>query len=384
MKNQNNKMVTEITELKKYLNSEFVKREEVVDLAVLALASGESAFFISPPGEGKTKTLSVLGELINGNFCARTFTAQTMAEDLLGAIDPVEYQKTGKWIRKFDSFATADFALADEPYKAEHANQVLLELQASRMVDGKPVPIQAMFGASNELPPAKLEASWDRWGLRLSIPRLTQAGDLMALLDCKAGETPKPTINLTVDDFRAISKEALKMSTALPQKIKEKIVQICLQLQKSEIDASPRRIKLLTKVAAAQALLNGRSQVILKDLAVAKFIFWQKLEDIETVNNIVNSLVDPLAGEILNLKALYEDLQQRLTTFEQDLRDVYKNNGNPFEFTTEVRNCTLKLKKQLAEINKKADTPIDFLTAKKLDSIAEELMDRSTKALSNR
>lgn len=161
------------------LASGFVGREEEARVAVLALLTRQHCVFIGEPGTAKSALIRRLSQLVQCKYFYYLLSKYTVPDELVGAIDPVQY-KQGKFVRNTaGKLPVAEVAFIDEVFKgsSETLNCLLNIMNERIFVDADGTvyqcPLHSLYGASNELPSdSELAAFYDRFLLRHFVRRI--------------------------------------------------------------------------------------------------------------------------------------------------------------------------------------------------------------------
>lgn len=170
------------------LSKGFVGREEESRVAILALLTKQHAVFIGEPGTAKSALVRRLSKLVNCRFFYYLLNKYTVPDELIGAIDPVEY-KSGRFVRNtHGKLPQAELVFLDEVFKGSSETlNALLNIMNERIfvdTDGTiyQCPLHSLYGASNELPSdSELTAFYDRFLLKHFVRRI-DAGKLEAAI----------------------------------------------------------------------------------------------------------------------------------------------------------------------------------------------------------
>lgn len=161
---------------RKELATWFVNRSTEIDLMTVCAAAQEPLLFVGPPGTAKsdvvTKWVESVG-LDERRYFEYMLTKFTEPSEILGPID-IDLLKQGRFIRRTEGkLPTARVAFLDEIFKSNSAilNLLLTILNERKFYqDGAPVPVplQVLFGATNDIPDqGELDAMSDRFILKV-------------------------------------------------------------------------------------------------------------------------------------------------------------------------------------------------------------------------
>lgn len=279
------------------------ERGEAIRLAILALLCRAHVVYLGPPGTGKSFLVEQVTQRVTG---ARLFSTllhpQAPAEELLGPLDVAELGK-GRYLRRTGGFLpNAEVAFLDEVFKCSPAtlNACLGVLNERKLTqDGQRVtcPLVSAFGASNELPrPGEAEALWDRFLLRLYVQPLQEEANVRALL---SGGTPSapPSATVSLADLERAGQVASGLP--IPAPVLDALLGLRADLARAGIEVSDRRWTALAGVARAHALLEGRSEVQLEDIAPLAHGVWSTPENRRQAASLVLHVALPTLGTAL-------------------------------------------------------------------------------------
>ena len=175
-------MKERINKLLHQLNQNLFEREEAIKLALLATLSGESIFFLGPPGVAKSLISRRVKDIFkDGTSFEYLMNRFSTPDEIFGPIAISKLKNEDKYERKVQSYLpTADVVFLDEIWKAGPSiqNALLTVINEKKYRNGTQeidIPLKGLISASNELP-AKgegLEALWDRFIIRYIVENIT-------------------------------------------------------------------------------------------------------------------------------------------------------------------------------------------------------------------
>lgn len=294
--------ISRIQKLRKVLGEGLLEKEEAIALTLLCMIAGKSIFLYGPAGTAK----SLVARRVSQAFQSHKFFDYLMnkfstPEEVFGPLKLSELRKDNLE-RNIENFLpAADFAFLDEIFKSSPAilNALLTIINEKKFRNGKEnikVPLKALVAASNELPAKNqgLEALYDRFIMRLIVPRLEEKDNFAKLL-----QTLPLNEEIKLD-------EALKFSNDELENIKEKakeveipkeIIDILLDLKarienhnldielsedsednKTYIDVSKRRWIAIMELLRFAVVLSDRTKMQMVDLLLIKHCLWSDEE----------------------------------------------------------------------------------------------------------
>ena len=299
--------------LRNQLNAALVERDAEVHCMLLGLVAQEHLLLVGPPGTGKTWLCSNLVRAIDGAESFETLlTKFTTPEEICGPIS-VQGLKNDEYRRLTTGYLpTAHVGLIDEVWKASSAIlNTFLTLMNERMFDNGGIrtstPLKMLVAASNEWPVgdgfADLGAVFDRFLIRTTVRPVSIAGRDKLIF----GDFPKVTPCVHVNDLDNATNEA----AALPfsTEARESYHTILESLHGAGIDPGDRRCRKATKIARAEAWLNGNAEVQVADLECLQYVLWDDpQEQPAKASEVICKIANPVGAEINELLAQAEEL----------------------------------------------------------------------------
>lgn len=180
-----------LNRLRTSLGRFFVKKQELIDLMVVAAVAQEPLLLVGPPGTAKSdlvlKFKDALG-LGEDDYFEYMLTRFTEPSEIIGPID-IGKLREGRYIRREQGkLPTARLGFLDEIFKSNSAIlNILLTIINERKFyqDGVPQPVRlrVLFAATNEVPEqAELAALKDRFCLKAES-RSVQENHFTELVD---------------------------------------------------------------------------------------------------------------------------------------------------------------------------------------------------------
>ena len=249
-------------------------KDDVIELAIVALVSGGHLLLEDIPGVGKSTLARALAQAVGGQFRRIQFTSDLLPADVLG-LNVWRPQSERFEFRPGPIFA--NFVLADEINRAPPRTQsALLEAMGEHQVsiDGHSHPLPDPFMVVATQNPVEHygtyplpESQRDRFVMRLSMG--FAAADIEASLLAGAGSPPASTVAPTVDPATIVVAQRRARSLFVHRDIAryaQKVVQATREHPAIRLGVSTRGALSWMGAARAKALLQGRSQVSIDDL----------------------------------------------------------------------------------------------------------------------
>lgn len=262
------KMVTNI-------NRVLFGKQEVVELAVIALLSEGHLLLEDVPGVGKTTLANALAKTLGCSFSRIQFTPDTLPSDVTG----VSIYNLKEGVFTFTKGAVmSNIVLADEINRTSPKTQAsLLEAMQERQVtvDGNTYPLEAPFMVIATQNPIDFlgtynlpEAQLDRFLLRLSIgyPSVAEEENMASNYLSGAKEMKIEEV-AHKEDILQMQQEVT--SVYMAKTVQAYIVSIINATRKNvelTLGASPRATLALIRASQACAYLAGREYVLPDDV----------------------------------------------------------------------------------------------------------------------
>ncbi|MEZ6127010.1 MAG: AAA family ATPase [Planctomycetaceae bacterium] len=169
----------------------FVRKQELIDLMVVAAVAQEPLLLVGPPGTAKSDLVLKFRDAIGvaeEDYFEYMLTRFSEPSEIIGPID-INQLREGRYVRREEGkLPTAKLAFLDEIFKSNSAIlNILLTIINERKFyqDGKPVPValRVLFAATNEVPEqGELGALKDRFVLK-AVSRPVQDDHFSELID---------------------------------------------------------------------------------------------------------------------------------------------------------------------------------------------------------
>ncbi len=279
------------------LKTDFVGKDEVIDLLGVSLVAGENLFILGPPGTAKSAIVRGLADRIDGKYFDYLLTRFTEPSELFGPFD-IRKLRDGELLTNTEGMLPeGEVVFLDELLNANSAilNSLLMALNERvfrRGRETRELGFVLTVGASNNLPEDDaLSALFDRFLLRVqsnNVPDEQLGSVLQAGWQLQKNEaSPKNHSTVPVSDIQQLQ---MCIADVDVSGVREEYLSLIRRLRDAGIDVSDRRAVRLQRLAAASALMCGRREVHLSDLWVLRYI-WDTLEQVEVLNKIVDDAI---------------------------------------------------------------------------------------------
>jgi len=280
------------------LKSEYVGKDEVIDLLGICLVAGENLFLLGPPGTAKSAVVRSLASRLDGRIFDYLLTRFTEPSELFGPFDIRRLREGDLLTNTEGMLPEADVIFLDELLNANSAilNSLLMALNERVFRRGREtrrLGFVLTVGASNRLPEDDaLAALFDRFLLRVrsdNVPAEMLTSVLEAGWKLQQAESRQDlsSTNVSVADLRRMQKciSLVDVST-----VRTQYVSLINRLRHAGIEISDRRAVRLQRLAAASAMMCGREELHVSDLWVMRYI-WDTMEQVEVLAKIVDDAI---------------------------------------------------------------------------------------------
>lgn len=280
-----------------FVKNAFIGKDEIIDLLGISLIAKENAFLLGPPGTAKSAIIRLLASCIkDGKNFEYLLTRFTEPNEIFGPFD-IRKLKEGELVTNTEGMMPeASMVFLDEIFNANSAilNSLLTALNEKTFRRGKEtkkLPALMFVGASNVLPEDEsLNALLDRFLIRVRCdyvdPDLLE-GVLLAGWNLeKKTALEKPEISpRDIIELQELCRQVDLTPT------RKQYVNLIHSLRNTGIKVSDRRAVKVQNLLAASAIMCNRTEVILSDFWVLKYI-WDTEEQIELLSGIIDNIIE--------------------------------------------------------------------------------------------
>lgn len=303
------------------LGQRFYERDDVARTLVTTVLAGQHSLLLGPPGTAKSELARELtSRITDARYWELLLSKFTDPKRMFGPID-VAALSQGQYRQVYEGRATqCHIAFLDEIFKCSTAalNETLALLN-ERLYHpengGAPIscPLIAAITASNELPSGEDTAAiYDRLLVRIEVGYLADPSNFAALVRSAvvaSAAATRTTVDLAALQY-AVSVEVPAIE--VPDGIVDAICTLRAGLRRKELIASDRRWRQAVRLLQASAYLDGRPAVSDTDLSILTHVLWDSPAERSTVERAVLELVNPDAGEALDLADAIAELETAL------------------------------------------------------------------------
>lgn len=280
-----------------YIKNSFVGKDEIIDLLGLSLIARENAFLLGPPGTAKSAIIRTLSECIkDGQNFEYLLTRFTEPNEIFGPFD-IRKLKEGELATNTDGMLPeASLVFLDEIFNANSAilNSLLMALNEKifrRGKETKHIPALMFVGASNVLPEDEsLNALLDRFLIRIKVDYVNPDLLEQVLLAGRKLESGDKEVKPTILPNEIIELQQITKTIDLSP-IRKEFVDLIHSLRNTGIKVSDRRAVKIQNLIAASAVMCNRTEAILSDLWVLKYI-WDTEEQIEILAGVIDTIIE--------------------------------------------------------------------------------------------
>ena len=297
--------------LRDELRQTFLERDDLIDGALVALLAAQHVLVIGPPGTAKSMLADeVCRRLTGARYFQWLLTRFTTPEELFGAVSLKALEEDDYRRLTTHKLPEAHIAFLDEVFKASSSilNTILTLMNERRFHNGRdvtPVPLLALFAASNELPEDdELLALHDRFLLRFVVDYVGEDFRFLKLLQAR------PLAERTTLSLEALGDARAEVDAlAVPGDVLRTLTDVRRELRAKGLVASDRRWTQAIGVLRAHAWLAGRDAVADEDVSFLEHVLWRDPAERPQVRAAIRELLRGYEDEVRVL--LYQSRELR-------------------------------------------------------------------------
>lgn len=306
-----------------------IEREELARLITLAIFSKSHIFLIGLPGVGKTYVINIaLRAVRDAKYFEYLVMAGTKQEELFGTSfinenGKLEYDIEG-------SVLDSHYVLLDEMFKGDSGilNSLLGVTSNERtfFMRGRgaiKVPLEVLFGASNEFPQDDaLEPFDDRLLIRYDVERIKKPENYRRFIRGDFDRNPEVSVSLSLEDLRYAEMEAKLVR--IPEEIVEIFTILKQAIVQDRIRISDRKmITAMNRIMKMSAYLNGRDHINYSDLFLLKHIAWREHTERRKIREVLDVKIYGSNREVqAALSELEDALSNQLRLLDGEVGDL--------------------------------------------------------------
>ena len=281
-------MIAEITSrIRENVNKVIVGKNEVIDLALIALLCEGHVLLEDVPGIGKTTMAKAIARSLGCTFQRIQFTPDLLPSDVTGIY---YFNQKAQDFEFRPGPVMAQVVLADEINRATPRTQsALLEAMQERQVtvDGNTMVLPRPFLVLATQNPIELEGTFplpeaqvDRFLLKIKLGYPTQEEENEILLRFEQSD-PLDGLGPVTSPEELIEMQAAVRQVRVEQSVREYAVQVARATREHAavaLGVSPRGTMALYRTAQARAAIQGREFVIPDDVkALAQHVLTHRI-----------------------------------------------------------------------------------------------------------
>lgn len=344
--NQNDP-VAKLNQIKDWVGTCVVGREELVRSIILAVTARSNCLFIGPPGTAKTYVVDLVCKAFaenDGDVFHTLLTKFSKRDEVMGPPDITALESGEIKYRTKGFLPAAKVGVLDEIFKGSAAilNSLLTIANERRFQNGaewEKTPTRMLVGMSNEFPeePALLAAFFDRFPIKLMVKYLDK-DQFSSMLQMDLVPSPPPC-TITHENFMEI--DALVAAVQVTPEIVKSLTEIRTNLESVSVRISDRRWKQALWIMRANAVLDGRAQLVRKDLRVLTMVCWNREEDQVQVQKMLPDFENPFERELRNITdEVYAEREKLLTALNVGaVKDTARSSPDNATGMTESAKC---------------------------------------------
>ena len=241
------------------------------------------------------------------------------------------------------------------------------------------IPVISFFSASNEIPNFKdstqaiLKPLYDRFDLKVETAYVAEKDNRMKILKEKQSNVSGATKStMTLAELEQMQREVMQIK--ISEEINELMDTVLCELRRCGVHVSDRKYFGFAPIVRAKAFLEGRDEVVSKDLLVLKNYFWNTPEEIPTVGKILADICENPVGAAVEkyidmATEIMGDMQTSLLEDEANLKPYVKFSKELLKIYTEL----LGLKKSDMNVNDLKEIEMGEKKLEELSKFADEL-----------
>jgi MoxR-like ATPase len=282
-----------------------VERETLVQLIALSAVAGEHVLVVGPPGTAKSEAVRRVARVLGGRYFEYLLGRFTEPSELFGPVDLRRLKEGVVETQTAGMLPEADLAFLDEVFLGSTAilNTLLGLLNERAFRRGHTVmkcPLRVCIGAANAIPEeASLAAFADRFLVRVFVEPIADS-QLEALLDGGAALARSTVEQRTSLEQLDVLAQAAREADV--RALRGPLAHAVRLLRRGGVELSDRRVVKVQKLAAAAAVLEGRTRPTEADLWPLVFAV-PTLDGQRLAQDLLRSVLDASRSQSLSAAA---------------------------------------------------------------------------------
>lgn len=357
---------TKMSQIAIELNQQFVERDELVKIMLLAITTGTNLVMLGPPGTAKSAiTRELCSRITNGSYFEWMLNKTSDPSEILGSFS-VKQMENDHFMRVTSGkLPEAHIAFIDEIFKSNAPTlNALLTIMNEHIFynDGKAVdvPLISMFGASNEPPEDEtLDALYDRFIFRINVQYVHDNGNKKRMhsnyLDSRMGlANMAGKVTISLDEIKALQTATRNMR--VPKDVINKFIKLISDLDKQAIHLSDRRQNECFKIMQGSAVLRGSNSVSIDDFKSLVYVLWEKEEHIPIIESSILKMVNPYDDRFKELKDNFAQVKSDI----ENITDKTQRSKKAIESKGVIEKIVSKVNKLINEASKSGKDVAEF------------------------
>jgi len=288
------------------LEQQFLGKDEIIRLLLIAVVAGEHCVLLGPPGTAKSALIRSLAELMQAKYFEYLLTRFTEPNEIFGPVDIAAFREGHYRRNTAGMLPEAEIVFLDEVFKSNSAilNALLTLLNERKYTSGGQIircPLISVFAASNEVPGDEtLNAIFDRFLLRVRSDNL-DAYHFSELLQRGIAHEVRQVTGQKVQPLLS-ARELIDMGRSFGQRMNfsdaflSAYRGLAFQIRAEGISLSDRRVVKMLKLFSASAFLDGRPTADASDFFVLKHT-WNNEDQADIIEAIVQPVLETFFRE---------------------------------------------------------------------------------------
>ncbi len=279
-----------INKIIQHLLTGLYERDHALRISLLAALSGQSVFFLGPPGTAKSLVARRLSlAFVEARFFEYLMGRFSTPDELFGPVSIARLKHEDRYSRNIKGYLPdAHIVFLDEIWKASPPiqNSLLTALNERTYQNGDEtirLPLKCFIAASNEIHLAdETRAFWDRFLLRIQVDPIDDTDDFLRLITEEGVPSLAPAPNPVQDDewnrwlseisSLSLSRDLLGLISHLRDDL------LSLAAEDPGFYISDRRWKMISLILRASAYFHDRTEASLIDGFLISHCIWNSGE----------------------------------------------------------------------------------------------------------